>query len=120
MKIDLKNNTVTMTGDDYNRLVNAWEENDAMINEMVMLKAKVNRLERENEGLKFTKKMHLGYIRYFSNNSELLRDEVKSLKDENKALRLQSDTYFEQWQALKDEIKVQPLLHLDRKRVTEI
>lgn len=52
MKIDLKNDTVTMTGDDYNRLVNAWEENDSMINEMIMLKAKVNRLERENEALR--------------------------------------------------------------------
>lgn len=57
MKIDLKNNTVTMTGDDYNRLVNAWEENDAMINEMVMLKAKVNRLERENEALRHVQPM---------------------------------------------------------------
>ena len=52
MNIDIKNDTVTMTGDDYKRLVNAWEENDSMINEMVMLKAKVNRLERENEALR--------------------------------------------------------------------
>ncbi|MDW4049102.1 hypothetical protein QI228_01035 [Staphylococcus saprophyticus] len=52
MKIDLKNDTVTMSGDDYNRLKNAQEENDSMINEMIMLKAKVNRLERENEALR--------------------------------------------------------------------
>ncbi|MDW4214803.1 hypothetical protein QI034_07615 [Staphylococcus saprophyticus] len=52
MNIDIKNDTVTMTGDDYNRLVNAWEENDSMINEMIILKAKVNRLERENEALR--------------------------------------------------------------------
>ncbi|WP_432721130.1 hypothetical protein [Staphylococcus shinii] len=52
MKIDLKNDTVTMSGDDYNRLFNAQEENDSMINEMIMLKAKVNRLERENEALR--------------------------------------------------------------------
>lgn len=57
MNIDLKNDTVTMTGDDYNRLKNAQEENDSMINEMIMLKAKVNRLERENESLRHVQPM---------------------------------------------------------------
>lgn len=61
--------------------------------------------EKLKEDLKITKKTHLGYIKYFSNNNELLRDEVKSLKqentqlkEENTALRLQSDTYFDEWQ----------------------
>lgn len=82
MNIDLKNDTVTMTGDDYNRLMNAWEENDSMINEMVMLKAKVNRLESENG-------------QFIHDNNQLLH--------ENKALRLQAESYFEQWQGAKKE-----------------
>lgn len=84
MKIDLKNDIVTMTGDDYNRLFNAWEENDSMINEMVMLKAKVNRLERENG-------------QFIHDNNQLLH--------ENRALRLQADTYFEKWQNAKKRIE---------------
>lgn len=58
--------------------------------------------ERENEDLNYTKRIHLSHIRFFSNNNELLRDEVKSLKKENKALRLQSNTYFDEWQNVKN------------------
>lgn len=79
MELNTRNNSICMNGDDYIRLKNAQEENDAMINEMVMLKAKVNRLERENG-------------QYVHDNNQLLH--------ENEALRLQSDTYFEQWQGL--------------------
>ncbi|UXU53193.1 hypothetical protein [Staphylococcus arlettae] len=71
---------------EYNKMKS---ERDTLIDDLTWYKAKVERLERENEDLKFTKKMHLGHIKYFSNNNELLRDEVKSLKQENKELLLQ-------------------------------
>lgn len=71
----MKNDTVTMSGDDYNLLKNAQEENDSMIDEMVMLKAKVNRLERDNS-------------QFIHDNNQLLH--------ENRALRSQADNYFEQ------------------------
>lgn len=75
----------------YNKML---EERNSLIDDLSWYKAKVSRLERDNEDLKFTKKMHLGYIKYFSNNNELLRDEVKSLKQENKTL-CKPDVVFE-------------------------
>ncbi|WP_426443904.1 hypothetical protein [Staphylococcus xylosus] len=70
-------------------------ERDTLIDDIAVLKANISRLERENEDLKFTKKMHLGHIKYFSNNNELLRDEVKSLKQENTQLKESRDWDYE-------------------------
>lgn len=51
-------------------------------------------LERENNNLKQSVSEYKGYAE--SHVANYL--ELKALEHENKALRLQSDTYFEQWQ----------------------
>lgn len=49
-------------------------ERDSLIDDIAVLKANISRLEREN----------------------------RDLKHENKALRLQSNTYFDEWQSVKN------------------
>lgn len=51
-------------------------------------------------------------VQHWLENFKRVRDDKMKLIDENKALRLQADTYFDEWQALKDEIKVQPMTEL--------
>lgn len=65
-------------------LKNLREENDNMINETVMLKAKVNRLEREK------------------NETD---QKLMAQLEVNTALRLQADTYFEQWQQVSQKAR---------------
>lgn len=68
-------------------------ERNSLIDDLSWYKAKVNRLERENHD--------------FKKRNALLMNTVDDLDKENKALRLQSDTYFEQRQqhkALNNEI----------------
>lgn len=77
-------------------------------------------LRKKHEALKANENSLWRSSRDFECERDEIAAKVSMLERDNKDLRLQSDTYFEQWQALKDEIKVQPLLHLDRKRVTEI
>lgn len=76
MKIDLKNDTVTMSGDEYNRLFNAWEENDSMINEMIILKAKVNRLECENKDLRLQSDIYFEQWQNEKKHVESLESEI--------------------------------------------
>lgn len=59
-------------------------ERDTLIDDIAVLKANISRLERENHD--------------FKKRNALLMNTVDDLDKENKALRLQSDTYFEQWQ----------------------
>ncbi|WP_047504248.1 hypothetical protein [Staphylococcus sp. ZWU0021] len=59
-------------------------ERNSLIDDLSWYKAKVSRLERENHD--------------FKKRNALLMNTVDDLDKENKALRLQSDTYFEQWQ----------------------
>lgn len=66
---------------EYNRIK---AECDTLIDDISVLKANISRLERENHD--------------FKKRNALLMNTVDDLDKENKALRLQSDTYFEQWQ----------------------
>lgn len=60
-----------------------------------VLREENNRLEKLNEALKFSESMLWRSSRDF----ELERDE---LEKENKALRLQANTYFDEWQKTKN------------------
>ncbi|WP_436952912.1 hypothetical protein [Staphylococcus shinii] len=69
-------------------------ERDKLEEENKHLKERINKAEELIEGNIETLKMHKGII---SKNYEL--------EKENKALRLQSNTYFEQWQEAKKELQ---------------
>lgn len=59
-------------------------ERNNLVDDLSWYKAKVSRLERENYD--------------FKKRNALLMNTVDDLDKENKALRLQSDTYFDEWQ----------------------
>lgn len=67
-------------------------ERDTLIDDIAVLKANISRLEREKEQFKES------HIKHIVNMENYYKDRVQKFKEENKALRLQSDTYFEQWQ----------------------
>lgn len=50
------------------------------------------KLKEERESMISDFKKQLGLVRMF-------KDEINELKEENKTLRLQSDTYFDEWQS---------------------
>lgn len=62
-------------------------ERDTLIDDLSWYKAKVSRLERENHD--------------FKKRNALLMNTVDDLDKENKALRLQANTYFDEWQNTK-------------------
>lgn len=64
------------------------EERDTLIDDLAVLKANISRLERENHDLK--------------KRNALLMNTVDDLDKENKALRLQANTYFDEWQNVKN------------------
>lgn len=74
MRIELKKDRVSMSEIEYRQVMNKLNqyksERDTLIDDLSWYKSKVSRLEREN----------------------------RDLKHENKALRLQSNTYFDEWQ----------------------
>lgn len=83
------NNTVKnyeKLSEQYNKML---EERNSIIDDLSWYKAKANRLEREIED---REKSHI----------ELYCDK-KALHDENKALRLQANTYFDEWQGVKKQ-----------------
>lgn len=59
-------------------------ERNNLVDDLSWYKEKVSRLERENYD--------------FKKRNALLMNTVDDLDKENKALRLQSDTYFDEWQ----------------------
>lgn len=59
-------------------------ERDTLIDDIAVMKANISRLERENHD--------------FKKRNALLMNTVDDLDKENKALRLQADTYFDEWQ----------------------
>lgn len=59
-------------------------ERDTLIDDIAVLKANISRLERENHD--------------FKKRNALLMNTVDDLDKENKALRLQANTYFDEWQ----------------------
>lgn len=63
-------------------------ERDTLIDDIAVLKANISRLERENHDLK--------------KRNALLMNTVDDLDKENKALRLQANTYFDEWQNVKN------------------
>lgn len=63
-------------------------ERNSLIDDLSWYKAKVSRLERENHDLK--------------KRNALLMNTVDDLDKENKALRLQANTYFDEWQNVKN------------------
>ena len=77
------------------------EERDTLIDDLSWYKVKVSRLEREKERLKEIKQEKEQLEEYFQYQLEKRLEyfnKCQELKKENKALRLQSDAYFEQWQ----------------------
>ena len=64
------------------------------VDDLIVLRANNKRLERENENLKQSVSEYKDYAE--SHVANYL--ELKALEHENKALRLQSDTYFDEWQ----------------------
>ena len=67
------------------------EERESMISDFQKKLDLISILKEENEKLE-TQKIA------FQRSYKQVYEENKDLKHENKALRLQSDTYFEQWQ----------------------
>lgn len=66
-------------------------ERDTLIDDIAVLKANISRLERENE--------KLSSLLDVKDNAFKGADRIiKNQKHENKALRLQSNTYFDEWQ----------------------
>lgn len=63
-------------------------ERDTLIDDIAVLKANISRLERENHD--------------FKKRNALLMNTVDDLDKENKALRLQANTYFDEWQNVKN------------------
>lgn len=59
-------------------------ERDTLIDDLAVLKANISRLERVNHD--------------FKKRNALLMNTVDDLDKENKALRLQANTYFDEWQ----------------------
>lgn len=76
----------------YNKML---EERNTLIDDLSWYRAKVSRLERENE---CEKEWFYKYSCELEHIVKHERDTIKTLERENKNLRLQSDTYFEQWQ----------------------
>lgn len=66
-------------------------ERDSLIDDIAVLKANISRLERENHD--------------FKKRNALLMNTVDDLDKENKALRLQANTYFDEWQNAKKRIE---------------
>ena len=64
------------------------------VDDLIVLRANNKRLERENENLKQSVSEYKDYAE--SHVANYL--ELKALEHENKALRLQSNTYFDEWQ----------------------
>lgn len=65
-------------------------ERNNFVDDLSWYKEKVSRLEREKEQLKES------HIKHITNMENYYKDRVQELKEENKALRLQSDTYFDE------------------------
>lgn len=70
-------------------------ERDTLIDDLAVLKANISRLERENEKLS-------SLIDVKDNAFKGADRIIKNQKHENKALRLQADTYFDEWQNVKN------------------
>ncbi|MBU6132169.1 hypothetical protein [Staphylococcus xylosus] len=77
-------------------------ERDTLIDDIAVLKANISRLERENE--KYSE--HIGELQAQQGSREytkVLEKENLEYFKENKALRLQTNTYFDEWQNVKKQ-----------------
>lgn len=84
-------------------------ERDSLIDDIAVLKANISRLERENELLMKERDYYNGrYKTVHANEVEARKDKNEFMKQkcllekENKDLRLQSNTYFDEWQTVKN------------------
>lgn len=84
-------------------------ERDTLIDDIAVLKANISRLEREKELLMKERDYYNGrYKTVHANEVEARKDKNEFMKQkclldkENKALRLQSNTYFNEWQCVKN------------------
>ncbi|WP_437272690.1 hypothetical protein ACSSAF_06565 [Staphylococcus succinus] len=72
-------------------------ERDTLIDDLKVLREKNEKLERENDDQE-------GLILQFIHDLQYAEWEiVPHLKQENKALRLQANTYFDEWQNVKSQ-----------------
>ena len=69
-------------------------ERDTLIDDIAVLRANNKKLERENEKLDKT-------VETCCEEYNRIGERSKSLEQENKALRLQANTYFDEWQTVK-------------------
>jgi len=77
-------------------------ERDTLIDDLAVSKANISRLERENE--KYSE--HIGELQAQQGSREytkVLEKENLEYFKENKALRLQTNTYFDEWQNVKKQ-----------------
>lgn len=79
--------------------MNYEEEYEKLETQKIAFQRSYKQVYEENEKLKEEResmisdfKKQLGLVRMF-------KDEINELKEENKTLRLQSDTYFDEWQS---------------------
>lgn len=79
------------------------EERDTLIDDIDWQQKKIERLERENEKLKRENRR-----KHYSANEnnkyyKELWNRTEEYRKENNALRLQADTYFDEWQSVKKQ-----------------
>lgn len=72
-----------------------------LIDDLKVLREKNEKLEEENEKLKKDNLELDDTLSVMSEDYSELSDENRQLKKENKALRLQANTYFDEWQEAK-------------------
>ncbi|MBU7218827.1 hypothetical protein BUZ08_00220 [Staphylococcus gallinarum] len=70
-------------------------ERDTLIDDIAVLRANNKRLERENERLFYS-------LNEMTEHDKGMCKLADRLRKENKALRLQSNTYFDEWQTVKN------------------
>ncbi|MCD8786684.1 hypothetical protein [Staphylococcus gallinarum] len=70
-------------------------ERDSLIEDIAVLRANIRRLERENERLFYS-------LNEMTEHDKGMCKVADGLRKENKALRLQSNTYFDEWQTVKN------------------
>ena len=86
MRIDAKNDRVTMSEIEYRQVMNELNqyktERDTLIDDLSWYKAKVSRLERENEKLKATNENLNNRVRNLNLNGQIQHDELMSCDGE--------------------------------------
>ncbi|MDW4327779.1 hypothetical protein QI090_12000 [Staphylococcus saprophyticus] len=112
MRIECKGDRVSMSKNEYGQVMNELNqyksERDTLIDDLSKYEAKVSRLEQIREikdnalkGADIKIKTLERENHDFKKRNALLMNTVDDLDKENKALRIQSNTYFDEWQSEK-------------------